>query len=44
MAPVTGIRGVLFKSKDPKALGQWCQKHLGLPVETWCGAVEGGYP
>jgi predicted enzyme related to lactoylglutathione lyase len=27
---VTGIGGVFFKSKDPKALKAWYKKHLGL--------------
>jgi predicted enzyme related to lactoylglutathione lyase len=40
MAKVTGIGGVFFKSKsDPKALADWYQKHLGLPLEPWGGAV-----
>jgi predicted enzyme related to lactoylglutathione lyase len=40
MARVTGIGGVFFKSKgDPKALGAWYQKHLGMPLEPWGGAV-----
>jgi len=39
MKRVTGIGGVFFKSKDPKALGQWYQKHLGVPLEDWGGAA-----
>lgn len=40
MARVTGIGGVFFKSKgDHKALAAWYQKHLGMPVESWGGAV-----
>ena len=39
MERVTGIGGIFFKAKDPKALGQWYQTHLGLPVEAWGGAV-----
>ena len=38
MNRVTGIGGVFFKSKDPKALGAWYQTHLGVPVEAWGGA------
>ena len=38
MNRVTGIGGVFFKSKDPKALGAWYQKHLGVPVQAWGGA------
>lgn len=30
MKRVTGIGGVFFKSKDPKALAAWYQKHLHL--------------
>jgi predicted enzyme related to lactoylglutathione lyase len=37
MKRVTGIGGVFFKSKDPKALGEWYRKHLGLNVEEWGG-------
>jgi len=36
---VTGIGGVFFKARDPKALGEWYQRHLGIPVETWGGAA-----
>ncbi len=40
MAKVTGIGGVFFKSRnDSAALGAWYQKHLGIPVESWGGAV-----
>ena len=39
MARVTGIGGVFFKSKDPKALGAWYAKHLGIPLEAWGGAA-----
>ena len=40
MAKVTGIGGVFFKSRnDPAALAAWYQKHLGLPLESWGGAV-----
>jgi len=37
MKRVTGIGGVFFKSKDPKALGAWYHTHLGLNVEEWGG-------
>ena len=30
MEKVTGIGGVFFKAKDPKALAAWYEKHLGL--------------
>lgn len=36
---VTGIGGIFFKSKDPKALAAWYQRHLGIPLEDWGGAV-----
>jgi predicted enzyme related to lactoylglutathione lyase len=40
MARVTGIGGVFFKSrKDSAALAAWYQKHLGMPLESWGGAV-----
>ena len=39
MKRVTGIGGVFFKSKDPKALGAWYKTHLGLNVEEWGGAA-----
>ena len=34
---VTGVGGVFFKAKDPKALGGWYRDNLGL-------AVQGGAP
>jgi predicted enzyme related to lactoylglutathione lyase len=40
MARITGVGGVFFKSRnDPAALAAWYQKHLGMPVESWGGAV-----
>ena len=40
MAKVTGIGGVFFKSRgDHAALAAWYEKHLGMPVEAWGGAV-----
>ena len=30
MQRVTGVGGVFIKSKDPKALCEWYQKHLGI--------------
>ena len=30
MARVTGVGGVFLRSKDPKALGAWYAKHLGV--------------
>jgi len=39
MAQVTGIGGVFFKARDPKALGAWYRDVLGVPVEDWGGAA-----
>ena len=40
MARVTGIGGVFFKSRNDSALlVAWYQKHLGMPLESWGGAV-----
>jgi predicted enzyme related to lactoylglutathione lyase len=40
MPHVTGIGGVFFKSKgDHKALAAWYQKHLGLKLEPFGGAI-----
>ena len=39
MKRVTGIGGIFFKSKDPKALGEWYRVHLGVPLEVWGGAT-----
>jgi predicted enzyme related to lactoylglutathione lyase len=33
MQRVTGIGGVFFKSKDPRKLSVWYEKHLGLKSE-----------
>lgn len=37
MKRVTGLGGVFFKSKDPKALGEWYRTYLGMEVEAWGG-------
>ena len=40
MAKVTGIGGVFLKCKgDSSALAAWYQTHLGMPLETWGGAI-----
>jgi catechol 2,3-dioxygenase-like lactoylglutathione lyase family enzyme len=39
MRRVTGIGGVFFKAKDPKALADWYRVHLGLKVEAWGGVA-----
>jgi catechol 2,3-dioxygenase-like lactoylglutathione lyase family enzyme len=36
---ITGIGGVFFKAKDPKALATWYRDVLGLPLEPWGGAM-----
>lgn len=49
MKRVTGIGGIFFKAKDPKALAAWYQRHLGIDVQPWGGAAftwtdEAGQP
>lgn len=40
MAKVTGIGGVFFKStSDNKALAAWYNKHLGMKLEDFGGAI-----
>ena len=40
MAKITGIGGVFFKSKsDHAALAAWYQRHLGMSLEDWGGAI-----
>ena len=40
MAKVTGIGGVFLKCKgDSRALASWYEQHLGIPLESWGGAV-----
>ncbi|HKK28425.1 MAG TPA: VOC family protein [Gemmatimonadota bacterium] len=33
MERVTGIGGIFFRARDPKALAAWYREHLGVPVE-----------
>jgi predicted enzyme related to lactoylglutathione lyase len=43
MERVLGIGGVFFKAKDPKALGAWYAKHLGVPIDdSYGGAMFSG--
>ena len=35
---ITGVGGIFFKAKDPKALAAWYRDVLGLPLEVWGGA------
>lgn len=40
MARITGIGGIFFKSRNDKgALAAWYQKHLGISLESWGGAI-----
>ena len=40
MAKITGVGGVFFKSTgDNAALAAWYQKHLGMPLSEFGGAV-----
>ncbi len=38
MARVTGIGGIFFRGRDPKALAAWYAQHLGIQVTEWGGA------
>ena len=46
-ARVTGLGGIFFKAKDPKALVGWYRLHLGIAIEdtvalfTWRGGKDG---
>ncbi len=33
MERITGIGGIFFKARDPKALAAWYRENLGLPIE-----------
>ena len=39
MAKVTGLGGVFFKAKDPKAQYAWYEKHLGIKGQPGTGAI-----
>jgi predicted enzyme related to lactoylglutathione lyase len=39
MRRVTGIGGIFFKAKDPKAMQAWYKRHLGIDVQDWGGAA-----
>ena len=40
MARVTGVGGIFFKSTgDKAALAGWYEKHLGMRLEPWGGAI-----
>ena len=36
---ITGVGGIFFKAKDPKALAAWYRDVLGMPLEPWGGAM-----
>ena len=36
---ITGIGGIFFKAKDPKALAAWYRDALGMRMEAWGGAA-----
>ena len=36
---ITGVGGVFFRSKDPKALTAWYRDVLGLKIESWGGSM-----
>lgn len=36
---ITGVGGVFFRSKDPKALTAWYRDVLGLKIEAWGGSM-----
>jgi predicted enzyme related to lactoylglutathione lyase len=37
MKRVTGIGGIFFKARDPKALEAWYKEHLGFDIKSWGG-------
>lgn len=37
MKKVIGIGGIFFKSKNPRALAEWYEKHLGVPIDKSYG-------
>ncbi len=40
MKKVTGIGGIFFKSKDPKALNEWYKTHLGFDTSEYGTSFE----
>ncbi len=36
---ITGVGGIFFKSRDPKALVAWYREILGLDIQPWGGAT-----
>lgn|SRR5579862_6384754 len=39
MKRVTGVGGIFFKAKDPKALYEWYRTHLGIESSPEAGAM-----
>ncbi|MFO0940887.1 MAG: hypothetical protein U0930_08970 [Pirellulales bacterium] len=39
MKRVTGIGGIFFTAKDPKAICEWYKCHLGIDVQDWGGTA-----
>ena len=39
MERVKGIGGIFLKSSAPPALRAWYADHLGVPVDSWGGAI-----
>ena len=37
MKKVTGLGGIFFKSRDPKAIMAWYQQNLGIEPDPWGG-------
>src|SRR5207244_7013684 len=46
-ARITGLGGIFFKARDPKAMVEWYGRHLGMDIEnsmvlfTWQGGIDG---
>ncbi len=40
MKKVTGIGGIFFKSKDPKAINEWYKTHLGFETSPYGTSFE----
>jgi len=40
MKKVTGIGGIFFKAKDPKAINEWYKKHLGFNTTPYGTSFE----
>lgn len=40
MRKVTGIGGIFFKCKDPKAIKEWYRTHLGLNINDYGATFE----